>query len=153
VSISISGMGGSSAPQIVSGASTWSSPTTKMGRLFDQIDTGNSGSISQSQFQQAFAKLNPPANFQSLGANATFSQLDPQGTGSVSKADFVGGMTALMRSLSSAGPSDTTSTASDSTAADSASQSLSQSLTSFLQLGSQSSTASDGVGGLLNAWI
>ena len=68
MSFSISGVGGCSAPQITSGASAYASPTAKMSSLFQQIDSGNSGSITQAQFQQAFAAPNPPASFQTQGA-------------------------------------------------------------------------------------
>ncbi len=149
MSMSISALSGTNSPHIVSGASAYASPTGKMANLFQQIDTSNSGSISLGQFQQAFATLNPPANFQALGANAIFSQLDPNGTGSVSKADFVSGMTGLMRSLGSAG----SLTSASSTSTDTAAQSLNQSLQSFLQLGSQPSAANNGPGSILDAWL
>jgi hypothetical protein len=75
------------------------SPTQKMSNLFDQIDTTGSGSITQSQFSQAFGQLNPPASFQAAGPAAVWSQLDPAGTGRVSSPDFVSGMTAQMKAL------------------------------------------------------
>jgi Ca2+-binding EF-hand superfamily protein len=153
MSLSISGIGGMNTPQIVSGASAAPSPTSKMASLFQQIDTSNSGTISLGQFQQAFATSNPPANFQSLGPNAIFNQLDPNGTGSVSKSNFVSGMTALMKSLASAGSNNTASTTPSSNSTDTALQSLSQSLQSFLQLGSQASTTTNGLGNILDAWI
>ncbi len=154
MSFSISGVGGCSAPQITSGASAYASPTAKMSSLFQQIDSGNSGSITQAQFQQAFAALNPPASFQTQGAGATFSQLDPNGTGSVSKPDFVSGMTAMMRAFRGGSASGASATSSASSGSDAASQSLSDSLQSFLQLGSQGEAASNnnGVGGILDAW-
>lgn len=70
-----------------------------MSSLFDSIDTSGSGSITQAQFDQAFQSKNPPAVFQKQGANALFAALDPNGTGSVSKQDFVSGMSKLMASL------------------------------------------------------
>ncbi len=75
------------------------SPSTKMSNLFDQIDTTGSGTITKAQFEQAFQKLNPPGSFQAAGADAVWSKLDPNGTGSVSKQDFVNGMTTLMKQL------------------------------------------------------
>jgi hypothetical protein len=83
----------------VSGASTGAPPQQKMSNLFDSIDTSGSGSITQSQFEQAFQTKNPPAVFQQQGAAAIFATLDPNGTGSVSKQDFVSTMSGLMASL------------------------------------------------------
>jgi len=40
--------------------------------------------------------MNPSSGFQQLGANATFSALDPSGSGAVSRQDFIQGMTKLM---------------------------------------------------------
>ena len=70
-----------------------------MSSLFDSIDTSGSGSITQAQFDQAFQSKNPPAVFQKQGADALFAALDPNGTGSVSKQDFVSGMSKLMATL------------------------------------------------------
>ena len=75
------------------------SPSTKMSNLFDQIDTTGSGTITKSQFEQAFQNMNPPGSFQAAGADAVWSKLDPNGTGSVSKQDFVNGMTTMMKQL------------------------------------------------------
>jgi hypothetical protein len=47
--------------------------------------------------------FNPPPVFQKQGAGAIFAALDPNGTGSVSKQDFVSGMSSLMVSLRSEG--------------------------------------------------
>jgi hypothetical protein len=95
----ISGVGAAGAMHAVSGASTSGPPQQKMSNLFDSIDTSGSGSITQSQFDQAFQTKNPPGVFQKQGADAIFAALDPSGTGSVSKADFVAGMSKLMASL------------------------------------------------------
>jgi hypothetical protein len=95
----ISGVGAAGAMHAVSGASTSGPPQQKMSNLFDSIDTSGSGSITQSQFDQAFQTKNPPGVFQKQGADAIFAALDPSGTGSVSKADFVSGMSKLMASL------------------------------------------------------
>src|ERR1700693_3703247 len=83
----------------VSGASTGAPPQQKMSNLFDAIDTSGSGSITQAQFEQAFQTQNPPAVFQNQGAQAIFASLDPTGSGSVSKRDFVSTMSGLMASL------------------------------------------------------
>jgi EF-hand domain pair len=95
----ITGVGATSGMHAVSGASSSGPPQQKMSDLFDSIDTSGSGSITQSQFDQAFQAKNPPAVFQKQGADAIFAALDPNGTGSVSKQDFVAGMKQLMASL------------------------------------------------------
>lgn len=97
--MSIAAIGGAAQPPIVSGASASAPPQTKMSNLFQGIDAGNSGSITQAQFNQAFQSQNPPAVFQAQGASAIWQQLDPNGTGSVSKQDFVNTMKQLMVSL------------------------------------------------------
>ena len=95
----ITGVGAASGMHAVSGASSSGPPQQKMSQLFDSIDTSGSGSITQAQFDQAFQTKNPPAVFQKQGADAIFAALDPNGTGSVSKQDFVSGMKQLMASL------------------------------------------------------
>src|ERR1700688_117136 len=100
----ISGVSSSSVLHAVSGASSGAPPQQKMSSLFDSIDTTGSGSITQSQFEQAFQTKNPPAVFQNQGAEAIFASLDPTGSGSVSKQDFVSTMSKLMASLRSDGP-------------------------------------------------
>jgi Ca2+-binding EF-hand superfamily protein len=92
----ISGMGANWAAQAMTGASMRSSPSQKMSNLFSQIDTSNSGTISKSQFTQAFSALNPPSGFKSMGADAVFSKLDSNNNGSVTKQEFVSGMTQMM---------------------------------------------------------
>jgi Ca2+-binding EF-hand superfamily protein len=105
MSMPISGMYGSYAPQAMSGASARAAPSQKMSNLFSQIDATRSGSITQSQFTQAFNTLNPPVGFKSMGASAVFSALDPNNTGSVSRQNFIQGMTALMAQFRSANSS------------------------------------------------
>lgn len=95
----ITGVGAVSGMHAVSGASSSGPPQQKMSDLFDSIDTSGSGSITKSQFDQAFQSKNPPAVFQKQGADAIFAALDPNGTGSVAKQDFVSGMKQLMASL------------------------------------------------------
>lgn len=97
MSMAISGLG--MAPQAMTGASMRMPPSQKMSTLFSQIDTTGSGSISKSQFEQAFSSLNPPAGFKAMGADAVFAKLDTNGTGSVSKQDFVSGMTSMMSAI------------------------------------------------------
>jgi Ca2+-binding EF-hand superfamily protein len=95
----ISGITSSSGLHAVSGASTGAPPQQKMSNLFDSIDTSGSGSITQSQFEQAFQTKNPPAVFQNQGAQAICAPLDPNGTGNVPKQDLVSTMSGLMVSL------------------------------------------------------
>ncbi len=90
-----------SSTQVWSGASARLPASQKMSNLFDQIDSSGSGSITQSQFDQAFQSLNPPKDFKAAGADAVWAQLDPNNTGSVSKQDFVSGMTSIMRQMRS----------------------------------------------------
>jgi hypothetical protein len=133
MSFAISNVGGGySSPQVYSGASGYASPSAKMSQVYSQIDSPGTGSITSDQFQQSFSKLNPPANFQSLGAEAIFNQLDPAGTGSISKSDFVTGMVNLMKSLS---PNSSTSSSSSNGA-----QSINDSLKAFQQLSQKAST-------------
>ncbi len=115
----ISGIGAANGLHAMSGASSSGPPREKMASLFDSIDTSGSGSITQSQFDQAFQTKNPPAVFQNQGADAIFATLDPSGSGSVSRQDFVSGMSQLMSSLraDNAGQSGTASSSQASLAA------------------------------------
>lgn len=109
MSISISGLGSAGMAQMISGASPSMSmsPQQKMTTLYNNIDTTNSGSITQSQFNQAFQTQNPPAVFQQAGASSVWNSLDPSGTGQVSRQDFVNGMKQLMVQLRQEGSSST----------------------------------------------
>lgn len=88
----ISGISGGNAPQVTSGASRMGGNSNKFVQIFQQMDTSNSGSISNAQFETAFNKTNLPAKLQAMGADAIYSKLDPNNTGSVSKQDFISGM-------------------------------------------------------------
>ncbi|TAJ77550.1 MAG: EF-hand domain-containing protein [Gallionellaceae bacterium] len=94
----ISGLSGIGAamPQAMSGASMRTSPQQKMSDLFQQIDTAGTGRITRAQFEQAFNSAGTPAGFKAIGLEAAFGKLDPNGTGSVSKQDFISGMKAMM---------------------------------------------------------
>ncbi len=93
----ISGIGSNAAtPQSWSGASARTTSSQKMSNLFDQIDTTGSGTITKAQFEQAFQSMNPPKAAQQAGADAIWAKLDPNGTGSVSKQDFISGMKSAM---------------------------------------------------------
>ena len=95
----IAAVGAPANLNIISGASGNMPPNQKMSSLFNSIDTSGAGSINQTQFNQAFQTLNPPAVFKAQGASAIWSALDPNGTGSVSKQDFVNTMKDLMAQL------------------------------------------------------
>jgi hypothetical protein len=95
---SVAAIGGG-APQVWSGASMRTPPTQKMSNLFDRIDTGNSGSITKAQFEQAFQTMNPPKGFQKMGADALWAKLDPSNSGSVSKDNFTSTMTDVMAQI------------------------------------------------------
>jgi hypothetical protein len=77
----ISGISSSSALHAVSGAP----PQQKISNLGDSIDASGPGSITPSQFEQAFQTRNPPAALQKQGADPIFASRDPTGSGSVSK--------------------------------------------------------------------
>lgn len=149
MSMGISGIGASGAPHVMSGASSYAPPATKMTNLFNAIDQSGSGSISQAQFNKAFNTLNPPGVFKSAGAGQVFSKLNPSGSGNVSKSDFVQGMTGLMRSLRGGSVSATSSASSATTP--SPAGSLASSLQSLNDLGGDSaSEASNGLGGSID---
>ncbi len=90
------------AVQTMTGPSANAPARQKMSGLFDKIDSAGTGSINREQLARAFQTMNPPAGFQALGAGAVFGQLDPQRTGSVSKATFVNTMSTLSWSLAGA---------------------------------------------------
>jgi Ca2+-binding EF-hand superfamily protein len=95
----ISGMGGASMPQTVSGASKRGSKSHGLADLFKSIDTTGSGAISKPQLQAALGNLKLPSSVKSLGADEIFKKLDPNNTGSVSKQDFVAGLRKLLADL------------------------------------------------------
>ncbi|MGO9673170.1 MAG: hypothetical protein ACLPSF_03205 [Methylocella sp.] len=103
MSMGISGVGGSYSPQALSGASARMPPAQKMASLFSQIDASGSGSITQSQFTQAFQTMKPTAGFRAMGASAVFQALNPSSAGTVSQQNFVQGMTQLMAQLRNGG--------------------------------------------------
>ena len=137
----ISGVGSAGALHAVSGASTGSPPQQKMSNLFDSIDSSGSGSITQSQFMQAFQTKNPPSVFKQQGADAIYAALDPSGTGSVSKSDFVSTMSKLMVSLRAEASATSGSSAADS---------LSASVQSLNQIDPTSAPSSASPGSLFN---
>lgn len=90
----ISGMG--AMPQAMSGASMRMPPQQKMSTLFQQIDTAGTGSITKSQFENAFNNMNPPAAFKAIGLDSVWAKLDPSGSGQASKQDFIAAMKTMM---------------------------------------------------------
>lgn len=118
MSISISGMSSATMPSAVSGASVHSSPQQKMSNLYSQIDNTGSGSITQSQFNQAFQSSNTPAVFKAEGASAVWGAIDTSGAGRVSRQDFINGMKEQMVQLrQDSGSTDAAQTSSASTQA------------------------------------
>jgi EF-hand domain pair len=136
--MNISGIASASGLHAVSGASTSAPPQQKMTNLFNSIDSAGSGTITQSQFDQAFQTKNPPAVFQKQGVAAIWTALDPSGSGTVSKQDFVSTMSKLMVSLRAEGTSPA------------GSASLSSSLQSLNQIDPTTVSANSSPGSLIN---
>ncbi len=97
----VSGVGGGLSPQVMSGASARQPLAQQFNSIFRQLTTPGSGVVTKDQFAQAFSTLNPPASFQSLGANAIFSALDPSNSGAVSRQAFIQGLVGLSSELNS----------------------------------------------------
>ena len=97
----VSGIGGSWSPQAMTGASARMPPSQKMSSLFDKIDTSGSGSINKADFLQAFQNMRPAPGFKAAGADAIWSKLDPNYSGTVSKQSFVSTMTGLINQFRS----------------------------------------------------
>ena len=103
MSMTVSGIAGSFSPQAMTGASARMPPAQKMAALFSQIDTNGTGSITQSQFTQAFNAMKPTAGFRAMGPSAVFQALNPSSAVTVSKQNFVQGMTQLMAQFRAGG--------------------------------------------------
>jgi Ca2+-binding EF-hand superfamily protein len=103
MSMNVSGIGGSFSPHAMTGASARMPPAQKMGALFSQIDTSGTGSITQSQFTQTFNAMKPTAGFRAMGPSADFQALSPSSAGTVSRQNFVQGMTQLMAQFRAGG--------------------------------------------------
>jgi Ca2+-binding EF-hand superfamily protein len=91
----VSGVGGGVMPQAMTGASARQPLSQQYSSIFSQLTTPGSGVVTRDQFTQAFASLNAPASFQSMGANAVFSALDSNNTGAVSRQAFIQGLKQL----------------------------------------------------------
>lgn len=63
------------------------------------ISMGGMGGINKQQLAQAFQQMNPPRPFQQAGLEQVWGQLDQKNSGTVSKQEFVTGMTTLMTQL------------------------------------------------------
>lgn len=83
-------------PQVSSGGIAQVSPQQKLSNLFQQIDTDGKGRITKVQFEQAFSKLGLPAPVKNLGQEAILNKLDPNGTGVITKQDFIHRLEPLM---------------------------------------------------------
>lgn len=101
MSMTISGAYGAYAPQAMSGASATMPQRAKMTSLYNQIDSNGTGSITQSQFNQAYNSMNVPSYAKAAGAGAIWQSLDPSNSGSVTKQNFIQNMTQLMTQLKS----------------------------------------------------
>jgi Ca2+-binding EF-hand superfamily protein len=97
----VSGVSGGLSPQVISGASARQPLAQQFNSIFSLLTTPGSGVVTTDQFAQAFSSLNPPASFQSLGANAIFSALDPSNSGSITRQKFIQGMVSLSSQLNS----------------------------------------------------
>ena len=76
--------------QEVSASTTGAADPAGLSALFDQI-TGGSGSLTKSELEQSFTS----AGGTTAQADALYAQLDPNDTGSVSKSQFISGVTDL----------------------------------------------------------
>jgi hypothetical protein len=95
MSMTVAGANGASgSSQVWSGASMRKPMDQKMSDLFSQIDSTGSGSITKSQFEQAFQSTSAPSAFKSAGADAVWAKLDPSSSGTVTKQQFTDGMQA-----------------------------------------------------------
>lgn len=90
-------------------------PADPIANLYQQMDTEGKGSITRAQFQQAFTKTPPPGAVKTMGVEAAFNKLDPQGSGVVSRQAFIKGMDAILNAKPSA-PAPATNTENKATA-------------------------------------
>ena len=141
---SIQGVSAAGASSAMSSASAPAAPNTKMSNLFSQIDTSGSGTITEAQFDKAFQSMNPPGSVKAAGADAIWKQLDPNGTGSVSKQDFVSGMTSALKQLRGGHHHHGGSSSAGA-------QQVSQSTSSLDAIGGAGSSSTSGVGSTLSA--
>ncbi len=75
------------------------SPTStlqKLNNLYQQIDTTGKGQITKVQFEQSFNKLSLPASVKDMGQEGVLKKLDPNGTGVITKPEFIQRMAPLI---------------------------------------------------------
>lgn len=92
--------------QAVSGASgsrRGKSLDKALTQAFQSIDAANTGSISKAQFESAFQHMKMPPALKAMGADALFAKMDTNGTGSISKQDFINGIKSLAPKARSGG--------------------------------------------------
>ena len=137
--------------------STAMSPTQRFTNMFNQIDASGSGSITEDQFDTALQAMNPQGASATTGssssstADALWKQLDPNGTGSVSKQDFVSGMTTAMKQMRGAHHHHHGGGSSVSGAQQTAQGASSVTGQSSTQYSSNGTSTATGIGSLLNA--
>ena len=78
------------------GANAPTATQQRLGNLFQQIDMYSTGSISKSQFEQAFNRINLPAPVKELGADAVLSKIAPDNAEIITKKEFVSGLESIM---------------------------------------------------------
>jgi len=103
-------------PYVLDATASGTDLQSQMAAVFDEIDTGSTGLITQTEFENAFSALDLPANVLTAGPDAIFAQLDPNGTGRVLRDDFIAGMGALVEAAQSAAAASNATASSNSTA-------------------------------------
>jgi len=99
-------------PQVSLTVNSQMSSYQKLSNLFQQIDTAGRGRITKAQFEQAFSKLNLPAPVKDLGHEVILGKLDPNGSGVITKPEFIQRMEPLMN-LKATSPTKLPSSASE----------------------------------------
>lgn len=93
---SVSSMGGGA--QVWSGASMQNYSHSGASQFFNSIDTTGKGSISQAEFEQSLKSAQLPKYAQGLSPSELWSKIDPAGAPTVSKQDFLKGLSELRSS-------------------------------------------------------
>ena len=65
------------------------SVSIQMSRIFDQIDTSNSGYITPAELNDAYMSRSLPNPLNQTTTDAIFARFDPNNTGRISKEDFL----------------------------------------------------------------
>lgn len=96
VDATLTGLGrGMQAVSGASGSRSGKSLDKALTRAFQSIDSANTGSISKAQFESAFQNMKMPPALKAMGADALFAKMDTNGTGNISKQDFINGIKSL----------------------------------------------------------